>query len=409
MNFVAKLFIVAVVGFACSFLIAGCRKSSVDAVPRISQAKPVFGVADSQDNQKKSGDINFDFVHPDHFACLSIDVQRIIARKELKEFPWDSVEVQLADLVGNANADLNLIERIWLLLDRESAAAAMEGKTEGFFVTVIQYQSPLDTGQLAAAKSNQQKSHLDSPESDTESSESEDSKKETDEPTEELNPPRWKPIAQAIGERRIAIGSKLDVDKLKASQNPAENSELSRLLAQLDFSSDVEGVIATGPVRETLKSVFGIAAQFGGKEAKKFAALPDVLEQIEIRFSLEQGDPDLLSVKAMIDDKRMIDEVVSASQQAIEQSNANTNPNGPALEAMFGQEFRQSRDDKDSVSAKIAEEVSREIKEKNLFSVEGNDDSVSFRLGRPTKISELMRALVEDLKSKRDPKTEKEH
>ena len=46
--------------------------------------------------------------------------------------------------------------------------------------------------------------------------------------------------------------------------------------------------------------------------------------------------------------------------------------------------------------AKIAEEVSLEIKEKNLLGVEKADDSVTIRLQKPTKISELIRAMVED-------------
>ena len=411
MNIVCRLFLVAAVSFACPFLISGCRKDSVDAVPRVSKAKPVFGVADSMGNQKKSGDINFDFVHPDHFACLSFDVQKIISRKELEEFPWDSVEGQLAEVVGKANADLKKIERVWLLLDRESTAAAMEGKTAGLFVTVIQYPTAPDLEQLAAASSERENALLKSANSERGGDEAvSDSKKERGKLTEKPSA-QSKQIVQAIGERQIAIGSKLAVGKLESLQKPAENSKLFRLLTQLDFSTDVEGVIATGPVRETLKSVFGMAAQFGGDQAKKFKSLPDVLEQIEIRFSLEQADSDLLNIKAMIDDRQMIEEIVSAMRKAIEHSNANAEPNAPLLGGMFGREFLRGRDDKDSASAKVAEEVSREIKEKNLFIVEGADNSVSFRLQRPTKISELMRAMAEDFKRGEEDlkKAEKEH
>ena len=128
MKFNARLLLAGALGWcACLILLVGCQKNTAEAVARNSKSKPVFGTGGSSGGEKKSlkpsssanmpPSRNFSFLHPDHFACLSIDVQRIIARKELKEFPWDSVEVQLADLVGNANADLNLIERIWLLLD----------------------------------------------------------------------------------------------------------------------------------------------------------------------------------------------------------------------------------------------------------------------------------------------------
>ena len=397
MKFVVQLFSVATVcTFVGLFLLAGCQKSHVEAVPRTSNAKPVFGSALSSEKEKKSGDINFDFVHPDHFACLSFDVPRILARQELEEFSWDAVESQLAESVGKANADLQSIERVWLLLDREGTAAAMEGNTKGLLVTVIEYQKSPDLEQLAEASSNQDNSTNDSSENNNESSESGPESKKDDQSADELDATKSKTVAQQISERRIAIGSKLVVDKLKGFKNPAATSKLVQLLTQLDFSSDVEGVIATGPVRETLKSVFGVAAQFGGAEAKKFAGLPDVLEQIEIRFSLEQDDSDLLNIKAMIDDKSMIDDVVRATQKAIERSNSEASPKGTG--GLFGRALKKRSDGEESESAKIAEEVGREIQEKNLFFVEGADDFVSFRLSRPTKISELMRALVDDMK-----------
>ena len=329
MKFVAQLFPVATVCTLVGlFLLAGCQKSYVEAVPRTSNAKPVFGTSRSSEKEKKSGDINFDFVHPDHFACLSFDVPRILARQELEEFSWDAVESQLAESVGKANADLESIERVWLMLDREGTAAAMEGNTEGLLVTVIEYQKSPDLEQLAEASSNQDNSTNDSSENNNESSESGPESKKDDQSADELDATKSKTVAQQISERRIAIGSKLVVDKLKGFKNPAATSKLVQLLTQLDFSSDVEGVIATGPVRETLKSVFGVAAQFGGEQAKKFAGLPDVLEQIEIRFSLEQDDSDLLNVKAMIDDKSMIDDVVRATQKAIERSNSDASIKG---------------------------------------------------------------------------------
>ena len=405
MNFVFRLFLAAAVVFSCSVLIVGCHKSSVDAISRNSNAKPVFGNSDSRTKQKKSGDINFDFVHPDHFACFGLDVQQIIARKEFEDVRWNSVESQLSDLVGKANSDLGSIERIWLLLDRETTAAAMEGKPGGLFTTVIQYQAAPNLEQLAQARANLENTLVDSSNGESQSESDSDSEEASKKPSQEPGDTQAKPIIYAIGDKQIVIGSKLAVEKMKAAQTPTENSELTGLLTQLDFSSDVEGVIATGPVRGTLKSVFGMAAQFGGEEARKFKALPDVLEQIEIRLSLEQGQADLLNIKAMIDDKKMIDQIVSASREAIEYSNANAKANENVLGEVLGG-VRKSRKAEDSASAKIAEQVSQEIKEKNLLLVEGADDSVSFRLQKPTKISELLRAMVEDFNRDDDLKKE---
>jgi len=199
-------------------------------------------------------------------------------------------------------------------------------------------------------------------------------------------------VAKPIGEKMIAIGSVAMVRKMKSA--PAETSGLS------DFSSDVEGVIATAPVRETLKTVFGMAAQFGGKEAKKLKTLPDVLGQIEIKVSLDQNDTDLLSLKATIDDKRMIEEVVRASQRVINPPVGSGAASNSSVTENIGRAVQSSGRSEGLASQKVLEEVSREIKEKKLFSVDSDYGSVSFRLRRPTKIAELVRAMVADFKPK---------
>ena len=113
---------------------------------------------------------------------------------------------------------------------------------------------------------------------------------------------------------------------------------------------------------------------------------------------MEEDDSELLKIKALIDDKSMIEEVVKALREAIEYSNANTKSGPSAFGGLYGDAMKPKRGDKDKESAvaKIAEEVSLEIKEKNLLGVEKADDSVTIRLQKPTKISELIRAMVED-------------
>jgi len=143
MNFIARLLLAGALGW-CFFLmpIVGCQKSTVEAVPRTPKSKPVFGTVEFANGDSSSVKINFDFVHPDHFACLGCRVQQVVSRSELDDVPWDVLEEHLAGLVGKANADLSLIERVWLLLDRESVFSAMEGNADGgWFVAVIQYKT----------------------------------------------------------------------------------------------------------------------------------------------------------------------------------------------------------------------------------------------------------------------------
>ncbi len=380
------------VGFVCALfgLIVGCGKSTVEAVPRDSKSKPVFGTSESPRAAAKSSDINFDFVHPDHFACVCLNVAQIISNKELKELPLDFLEDEIGELAGQANSKLHQIDRIWVLVDRESVSMAMEGKTDGMLVWVIDYMSAPNAQSLAAASSIRSKGP-------------EPSDLHSDDSNQQLNEAN-QVVAELMGERQIVIGSHQLVEKMKRPQEP---SDLSRQMSRLDFDADIEGTISVGPVRETLKSVFGLAAQFGGEEAKKIAALSDVLEEVEFRLTLEGDDSeDLLSFQAKVDDKQIVKDIVRASQKAINQSGTgfggDADSNG--LAAIFGKRFESGQDEDESNSIfplatpQAGEAFAKEIEENDLFGVEGAENSVSFRLSRPKSTAKFVKALATDAK-----------
>ena len=394
----SQLIIVTAFGLAtCLGLLAGCSKSTVHPVPRESNAKPVFGTNADDVGEKASGDINFDFVHADHFACLCFNIPRIVSNQELKDISWNSLEEQLAEVVGAENAKLESIERVWLMLDRQSMSMLMEGTSDGLFVTVIQYKTPPDLDQLAIANANRAK--LTDNAGDGDKTPTEPVSISDDDETNSSQPPQFAGLAaQSIGENRIAIGSKQLIGKMNRPQRP---NGLSRQLSRLDFSADVEGIIATGPVRETLKSVFGIAAQFGGKEAKKFASLPDVLEQIEIKICLDGGESDeLMSIKALIDDPNMIEQVVLATRKAISQSSSESGAGASGMGAMFGDGLQNSQTEQQAIfdlkTTSVAEKFVEDIQEKELFVIDSDKSSVTFRLRRSEHTSELVAAMVAD-------------
>lgn len=391
-----QLVFVLIVWCFCLGLILGCGKRSADAVARVSKSKPVFGSETVREAEKKSGDINFDFVHADHFACFGFNVDRIVSYKEFNDVSWEFLESGLAELVGQDNARLERIERVWLLLDRESVSMAMDGDTDGMLVTVIEYQAELSSDQLASINSISDSKEQDSGKLVTSRDESESESKLSN----TIEPSRSKQVvAKTIGKKRVVIGSRQLIAKLKS---PQQSSELSRRLNRLDFSADVEGVVMAGPVRETLKSLFGLAAQFGGAEAKKFASLPDALDQVEVKMSVGENESDeLLSFKAIIDDPSMVEQIVRTTQQAISQSSSSAGGFGPTGIGMFsGGGFSRGRNSSATVyplkTTKIAEQFTREIEDKNLFTVEGAQDHVAFRLRRPEQTSALVKAVVAD-------------
>ncbi|MFK7769211.1 MAG: hypothetical protein AB8B55_18465, partial [Mariniblastus sp.] len=91
---------------------------SVTAKKRTSKFKAVMASDEVSDSSEKPNNVNLDFFHPDHFACLTLNVPSVLENKDMSEIGWEQVEEQFAEFVGIENSSLENIERVWVVLDR---------------------------------------------------------------------------------------------------------------------------------------------------------------------------------------------------------------------------------------------------------------------------------------------------
>jgi hypothetical protein len=372
--------------FECGFLclicclvtLAGCGRDSVDAVPRNSRFKPVLGVDKAPAATPRANGLDFSFLNRDHFACICINVEKVILNSDLADVPWDSLEKQLEKLVGQENALLSGIARVWIVLDRQSFALVPNGEQTSPMVVVIDYKNPFNDNLLSEAKARRIATE----------------ERANEKPANE-KPASEKPASEAngfsvkkISDQRIAFGSRELLDKLNKESS---SSSLANELKRMKLDSDVEGVISLAPIRSTLQSAFDIAATFGGESVAKFSQLPEVTQRIEFEFSLDAKD--MLVATIFIDDDELTKEIARMASDASTQENPAFGGGFPFGQVMGGQPPPSMVPE---TSSGLMEEVGKEIKEKELFTVKGADRKVTFSLQRPSKLNELITAAIDD-------------
>ena len=378
---------------ALAFLIltsSGCSgPDSVTAKKRTSKFKPVFAKEEAEG--VRLNNVNLDFFHPDHFACLTLNVPNLVANQGMKDVPWDKLEEQFGEFVGNDNSSLKNINRIWVLLDRTgleelTTAAADFGSSDGPWVFVMEFNDIPNPKQLDETIEKMKKQFVlnsgpgavvDVDSKDTDSTNEQD-KDQTGELSFEI---------VKIDDLRVAFGQpKLvaKVGKLKRS------SELVRILESRKLDADFEAVLTITPMRSTLKSAFEMAAQFGGEAVEKFAVFPDLLERIDFRLSLESEE--MFEALVHMGDPDLNQNIANAIREFSEMES-------PAMGGAGGSMFGGQKPPESPVPIKstdLMNEVSQEIQDKKLFAVEADDTKVAFRLGRPAKFNELVSAMIQD-------------
>ncbi len=367
--------------FECVFLcltcglvvLAGCGRDSVDAVPRNSPFKPVLGMDKARVTTPRANGLDLSFLNRDHFACVCINVEKVISNSDLAGVPWDSLEEQLEKLVGPENALLSGINQIWILLDREGFSL-LPGQQSTPMVVVMDLKKPINVEQLDVADKR---------------------RSETEERTGEKQASEANEFSvKKIGDQRIAFGSR---DLLQKLNNNSSSSGLANELKQMNLASDVEGVVSMAPIRSTFQSAFDIAAQFGGESVAKFSQLPEVTQRIEFEFSLDAKD--LLVASVFIDDDELTKEIARMASETSTQENSPFGGGFPLGAGLGGQPPESMVPE---TSSGLIAEIGKEIKEKNLFSVKGADRKVTFSLQRPSKLKELITAAIDDGKRQAD-------
>ncbi len=317
---------------------------------------------------KSLNGFDLSFIHEDHFACVSINIARLMSNSDLGELPLDTWEQELGKLVGKSNSSINSIERAWLLLDCSGLSFGDDIGQVSPLILVLDYKSKIDESELAEAN------------------------RKTEEQSREKG---LNLIASMIGDSRIVIGSPALTSKVASAKGDAN---LARQLKQMKLDGDIDGLFDIGPIRSTLRSMFGMVGSFGGEEVAKISRLPEVLQRVEISCSLDSND--MLRAVAYIDDDELTVELADLFNQT-GQSGASSIMGSQMPFGFGGSRSGGGRATEmmlTPTSVEVMNEVGKEISEKNLFSVVGKDHQVTLKLGRPGKLKELIAASIFDAK-----------
>ena len=345
-----------------ALLVSACgAPDQVAAVPRNSKFKPVFGEEKAlPPKERRNHQFDLSFLNDDHFACIRIKPSSVLNNQDFKEIQWQDLEVQIAEVLGERNSQLSAMKAIWVILDQSivSSMSSANGDLNSPFIWIVDYANPFDAEQLEEVKSNQDQSNL---------------------------------IVKSLSETRLAIGSE---DALNKLEGPESATDLSDLVANWDTDSAAQGALTIGPIRTFLVSIFEMVSRFG-PEAKKLANLPDVVEDIQLKVKLEQsrdGEHVLVEGHISISDDDLAKEIVKSLSGLSESSSS---PMSSIINGgMGGMDRPGTMFEPTSVSA--IDVLVKEIKDKELFSVQNEAGKIVFRLLRPDSLKKAIAASVAD-------------
>jgi hypothetical protein len=358
----------ALFAFLCLAVVSGCGgPSTVNAVPRPNTNQPDFGPFDTVVKSESGNGFDLSFIHDDHFACVSINIQKVIENPDLADVPWATIESQVAELIGQDNAALENLNRIWILVDRKVISSS--GQPNSPLVYVVDLKNSLNRESLANAFA---KNDGDQKESMS---------------------------VKELSKKRVVIGAPDFVEKI--SDQGGQSSMVSQL-QKMKLDSDVDGIVDILPVRNTLQGIVDTVAQFGGKSFEVYSRLPDALQRIELSLALSEDET--FHAVAHIDDEVLTKELADLTNEGMQSGGGGGMMGGMPFGmgglggGMGGGNVGESspRVMIEPVSARAMEEVGKEITEEGLFTVVGKEKRLTFSLKRPKNLNELIKSTLVD-------------
>lgn len=376
-------------------LTVGCDRSVAPAQSRSPKFEPIFEPLATEVTTVNSS-VDTSFVTSDHFICMAIDVSKLRENESLSEIPWDLLESRFAQSLGESNAKLDKLKRVWWLVDR----SAVEGLTSfgkeqpDPNILIFDYLRPFDKDELATAN---------------EANRAEFEKIQQLNAEVNLGKPGRKEItAVSLNSRRLALGTPKLVQKIAAS-NGDSRSSLAEQVRRLEFKDDIEGAFSIDPLRSTIDELTATMARFGGERMKKWQKLPASLQGTNFRISLTGSET--LNLKIELDDE-------DVAKSILEVASTEDDANGafPGLGGLGGfggmpfgggggQRASRVQDVKTMITPTVIEPgkvVADDIKNNDRFSVVLEGSNVRVSLSRPNGLTEFVKALIVDSKNQFD-------
>ena len=360
-------------------LVSGCGKTDAPARSRSSSFEPKFEAIER--SVKLSTTVSTGFLNDDHFICAAVSGKSLVNNPQFKDIPWDSVEKTLAELVGQNNAKLEALERVWLLLDREAMdmQAQMESSGESPFLMILETNSKVDRDSIDRANDNRN--------SDTERYSSLLGDKFSKEAPELF--------AKAISDNHIAIGNGKTLERVAIVSETI--APIHEQMQSLKFTNDLEVAATMVPLRE-LVDRFMPMMQAAGDFGKSFRRIVQSLQGASGTVSLE-GES-MLDIVIRFDNSEVAKELVDQDNSKSSEATPFPGMMGNLMPFQGRRAMRVTQQPPKTLftptSTDLFQSVAKDIAENDRVKITQDDTSIRISISRPEKLSELIAAGIVD-------------
>lgn len=364
--------VVVALGLIGSLILLGCGQSqSAPGKSRSSGKKPTFKkdldqLVEVDKESVPSSDIVLPFVHPDHFAIFSVDVNQVTSSNTLKEVNWDDLQSFVQTSYGINSLDE--MERIWFLLDGEFFTFLPSEDSRNPLLTVIELKSDVDSQVLGKRLTASRKQTFPGA------------------PQFEMGVPFQISDDYSVlqmNSRRIVSGAPEAVAKL--------DSETNQLLVDRFYQLEPKygtGLVDVKAIRPQIKTIFDLVASFIGNE---FAAIPDAIDLATLQFDLDSRDFTELNVR--IKDKGLAQSIAGLMQS----SGGSSGPSMGMSEMMGIGTLGNLPKQMHSASAMGEfQNLVQEVMEKQLMAIRLNGEELQIKLDRPESLDQMVNAILTD-------------
>jgi hypothetical protein len=359
-------------------VISGCDgRDVVVGTPRGPSNPAKFNVGNNQAASRSELATELAFIPANFSGLLRVDAAGILEDPALSEVPWDSVEKELATMIGEKNADLKNLQYIWVFLDKE--LPFLGGNTQDGLPLVVVlefFQSP-DSSAIPDTYELELAERIVPEDGDSENAKGD-------------SPPDV--VVREIDSKRIAIGSSALVKKFKGKQ---KRSLIAAELAAMETESDIQGVIDVTAYRSMFEMVTGMASALGAPSLGPLARLPEELRKIELAASIS-GD-EMLEITAAFEDEEFVQEIAVILNEQLEKM-LSENDGSSSVESGLGRFGRPSSGETMIVPTmmKPFAAVAAEVSDADLVSLAMESSQLKFKMKRPENLNQLITALIED-------------
>lgn len=366
-------------------LTPGCSgPTTVDAVPRKASNPPKFHADEvvstrSHPTESIVNGADVSFLNKDHFGCFRINPAALLESLATFNINRDSLAEPLGKLIGPANANLDNLKMVWVVLDSEffTIIPDMSGQpATSPALVVLDFHAPIDTTQLEDA-TKLRLSHGEN-ESKTEGPDAHSSQLEM----------------QLLSDHRLVIGAPAALAKLSEPASGA--SKLIRDMQQLPPDSEITGVITMGPIRSTLQGVFDLLGN-ASADARKFVDLPSDLQKLTLNLNFNNQD-DFFELAFFIDNPSLKLELFQIANAAISSTGGGVPAGLSGVPMAGGMPINNVANGQliDPESAQVLMQVAEQIQQGNLLTIQDENDKLLIKMVRPGLLPELIQAVISD-------------